>query len=66
MSIEQEQGYRESLAEGREAIALLAVAKLSKDKERLSLALAELIGAAEHCGDGDAPIVVKARAALKD
>ncbi len=37
---------------------------VSDVEQRLRTALEELIGAAEHCGDGDVLVVIKARAAL--
>jgi hypothetical protein len=35
VSIEKEAGYREALAEGREKIALLSMAALAKENDRL-------------------------------
>jgi len=53
----------------RGALALDAmydrIDELEAENDRLRAALEELIGAAEHCGDGDAPVVLRARLALQ-
>ena len=61
----------ESISDGAALFAAHAVIELFERKspvsdveQRLRTALEELIGAAEHCGDGDVPVVIKARAAL--